>query len=85
MTVVMPALAVGLKAGLMRALDNWWLRLTDNRGRVGLLLRVHCIQGLITEGMKQWMIAANRGWWETMRVTTYEMEMIKRAVRVGQR
>ena len=52
MTVIMTTLAVGLKAGLMTALDNWWLRLADSRELVGLLLRVHFIQGLMTEGMK---------------------------------
>ena len=51
MTVIMTTLAVGLKAGLMKALDNWRLRLVDSRDLVGLLLRVQCIQGLMTEGM----------------------------------
>ena len=85
MTVIMTTLAVGLKAGLMRALDNWWLKLADSRELVGLMLRVHCIQGLMTEGMKQWTMTANRGWWETMRVTTDETAMITRAIKVGQK
>jgi len=62
MTVIMTTLAVGLKAGLMKALDNWWLRLADNRDLVGLLLRVLCIQGLMTQGMNQWMNAAGSGY-----------------------
>ena len=69
----------------MRALDNWWLRLADSRDLVGLLLRVHCIQGLVTEDMKQWMITANRGWWDTMRGAADEAAMIAQAIRVGQR
>ena len=62
MTVVMTTLAVGLKAGLMRALDNWWLKLADSRELVGLMLRVHCIQGLITEGMKQCPDVDSKSW-----------------------
>ena len=83
--VIMTTLAVGLKAGLMGALDNRWLRLADSRDLVGLLLIVHCIQGLMTEGMKQWMITANRGWWDTMRVAADETAMVTQAIRVGQR
>ena len=51
LTAIMTTLAVGLKAGLMKALDNWRLRLVDSRDLVGLLLRVQCIQGLMPEGM----------------------------------
>ena len=64
MTVVMTTIAVGMKSGLMKALDNWWMGLADNRDLVGLLLRVQCTQVLMTEGMKQWMVmvTANRGY-----------------------
>ena len=55
--VVMTALAVSLKAGLIEALDNWWLGYSGGRDLVGLLLRVQCVQGLMTEGMNQWMNA----------------------------
>ena len=85
MTVIMTTLAVGLKAGLMRTLDNWWLKTADSRDLVGLLLRVQCIQGLMTEGMKRWMMIETRGCWETMGVTMDENAMITRAIEVGQR
>ena len=49
MTVVMTALAVSLKAGLIEALDNWWLGYSGARDLMGLLL--------MTEGMNQWMNA----------------------------
>ena len=47
MIVVMTTIAVGMESGLVKALDNWWMGLADNRDRVGLLLRVQCTQGLI--------------------------------------
>ena len=53
MTVVMTTIAVGMRSSLMKALDSWWMGLADNGDLVGLLLRVQCTQGLMTEGMKQ--------------------------------
>ena len=53
MTVIMTTLAVGLKAGPMKSLENLWLRLADNRDLVGLLPRVLRIQGPMTKGMNQ--------------------------------
>ena len=79
MTVVMTTIAVGMKSGLMKALDNWWMGLADNRDLVGLLLRVQCTQGLMTEGMKQWMVmvTTNRGY--------IGCTLVARSIKVGQK
>ena len=76
-TVVMTKLAVDMKSGLVKALDNWWLGLTDNSDLVGLLLRVQCTQGLMTEGMRQWMNTANRGY--------VGCTLVAKSIKVGQR
>ena len=79
MTVVMTTLAVGMMSGLVKALDNWWMGLADNRDLVGLLLRVQCAQGLMTEGMRQWMmmVTANRGY--------IGCTLVARSIKVGQK
>jgi hypothetical protein len=70
-------MAVGMKSGLVKALDNWWLGLADNRDLVELLLRVQCTQGLVTEDMRQWMNTATRGY--------VGCTLVAKSIKVGQR
>ena len=83
MTVVMTTLAVGPKGELLRSLDNWWQRMSDSKQMEELVLRVQCIKGLMTKGMKLWMLESIRGWWSNLRVITNETAMVTRAIILG--